>query len=67
MEEECWIKENPNGFAVGTSGGPVAQIWRDGDWLYIETDPIEGCVMLNIETLPFLQKALARISKSLKE
>ena len=52
MEEEGWIKENPNGFAVGMNpAGPVAQIWRDGDWLYIETDPIEGNYALDIPLL----------------
>ena len=43
--------------------GPVAEVTHDKDWLHIETDPYEGHVMLNIEALPYLQKALRAVAK----
>lgn len=43
--------------------GPVAEVWADNDWLWIVTDSHEGVAMMNIEALPFLRRALARIAK----
>jgi len=45
--------------------GPVAEITWDDTWLYIVTDKYEGHVMLNIEALPFLRKALAQVAASI--
>ena len=41
--------------------GPIAEISADDTWLYIETDPYEGSVMLNIEALPVLLRALIEL------
>jgi hypothetical protein len=46
--------------------GPTAEVYRDKDFFYISTDPCEGTAMLNIESLPFLIKALREIKKELK-
>lgn len=46
--------------------GPRAEITWDGDWLNIVTDKYEGAVMLNIEALEPLRKALAKIYRSIK-
>lgn len=43
--------------------GPTAQITWDDTWLYIETDPYESSVMINIEALPHLRRALAKIAR----
>lgn len=47
--------------------GPVADITWDETWLWIVTDEYEGSVMLNIEALPHLRRALARIAKRIKD
>lgn len=44
--------------------GPVAEITWDDTWLNICTDSYEGNVMLNIEALPYLRRALAQIAKA---
>jgi hypothetical protein len=44
--------------------GPVGKVTWDDTWLYISTGPYEGNVMLNIETLPYLRQALARVAKA---
>lgn len=46
--------------------GPVARVYRDRAWLHIVTDPYDGSVMLNIETLPALRKALSKLARKLK-
>lgn len=46
--------------------GPRAEVTFDHDWLHIQTDPYEGHVMINIEALPNLIKALNRIKRHLK-
>ena len=46
--------------------GPMAEITWDETWLNIVTDKYEGRVMLNIETLPHLRRALAKIERKLK-
>jgi hypothetical protein len=47
----------------GDYRGPTAQITWDKDWLHIVTDDYEGNAMVNIETLPALRRALARVAK----
>lgn len=47
--------------------GPTAWIEYDDTWLHIVTDDYEGHAMLNIETLPYLRRALAQIAKEIKE
>lgn len=46
--------------------GPIASVYRDRIWLRIVTDPYEGHVMLNIETLPALRRALGLIARRVK-
>lgn len=46
--------------------GPEAVISYDENWLHITTDPYEGHVMLNIETLPALLRALKDVTKRLQ-
>lgn len=41
--------------------GPIADVYTDNGWLWITTDPYEGSVMLDAETLPLLIKALQRL------
>ena len=48
---------NPDGGYMG----PVARVGTDGVWLCIVTDDYAG-VVLNIEALPALQEALAKIA-----
>lgn len=61
------------GWIVGARGvnwnyrGIPAKVFIDGGWLWIETDDNDGSVMLNIEALPFLRKALYRLSKKAKK
>lgn len=50
----------------GETPGAGAQTTHDESWLNIITDPHEGHVMLNIEALPALQRALRNIAKELK-
>lgn len=52
---------------VDSSGGhgSFADISADKTWLNIVSDPYEGHVMLHIETLPYLRRALARLARSL--
>ncbi len=73
MEGKSYIEEGAKGsYSVGFRAkgseyvGPVAEVYAEREWLYIVTDPYEGVVMLNIETPPKLQTALARIAKSLR-
>jgi hypothetical protein len=47
--------------------GPQAQVTWDDTWLNIETDKYEGHVMLNIEALEPLRKALAKIAREIKK
>lgn len=46
--------------------GPVARVTFDATWLHISTDDYEGHALLNIEALPYLQEALAKIAAQLK-
>jgi hypothetical protein len=64
-----FIEARPDGsFLVGARDtqtdyiGPGAHIHADGTWLHIDQGDYEGA-MLNIETLPFLRRALAVIAK----
>lgn len=50
---------------LGRYRGPTAEISYDKTWLYIMTDPYEGRVMINIETLPALRKALAKVARKI--
>jgi hypothetical protein len=50
-------------FRRGDYHGPMARIDWDDDWLHIVTDDHEGHAMLNIEALPKLRLALAKIAK----
>lgn len=52
---------------VGRYRGPATKVTHDDAWLYIKTDPYDGVVMLNIEALPALRKALAKIAKARKK
>jgi len=66
-----FLTENTEGsFLVGTKDGdytgPVAQIYYDKQWLFVETDPYEGQAMLHIEALPKLIEALQKISEILE-
>jgi hypothetical protein len=68
-----YIEQGKPGFQVGAEDptssykGPVADVAWDNVWLHIETDPYEGHVMLNIEALEPLRKALAKISRARKD
>lgn len=44
--------------------GPVAEVYRDGDWFRIMTDCYEGSVMLLPEAIPDLIKELRRLLKA---
>jgi putative heme degradation protein len=46
--------------------GPQASVTWDDTWLNIMTDKYEGHVMLNIEALESLRKALAKVSRKIK-
>lgn len=46
--------------------GQSAAITYDDSWLHIVTDDYEGHAMLNIETLPVLRRALAKIARQIK-
>lgn len=70
--EPFYDDANPSRLLVGaryTDGiahdGPVAVITHNADWLNICTDRYEGNAMLNIEALPHLRKALARIARDI--
>jgi len=58
-------ERKPDKSVDGDTGysGPCARITFDRDWLYICTDDYEGNAMLNIEALPNLRRALARVAK----
>lgn len=43
--------------------GPRADITWDDTWVNICTDPYEGNAMLNIEAVPHLRRALAKIAR----
>lgn len=47
--------------------GPQAKVTWDEDWIYIVTDPYESHVMLNIEAVEPLRKALAKIALETKK
>ena len=47
--------------------GPVADVYTKDKWLFIVTDPYEGAAMLNIEALPKLRSALAKLDKARRE
>jgi hypothetical protein len=49
-----------------TYEGPTARVDYDKDWLNITTDDYEGHAMLNIEALPHLRRALARVARELR-
>lgn len=73
MTTEPFIKTLPDGgYLVGARDaerdydGPAARVHADDTWLNIVTDDYEGHAMLNIETLPMLRRALARIAKERK-
>ena len=78
-EKTAYIRDDgKGGFLVGTSKkpddrhpdgyeGPVARVSFDKTWLYVNTDDYEGHAMMNIETLPMLRRALAKIAKRIKE
>jgi hypothetical protein len=61
-----------DGFLVGAEdketdySGPAARVTADGSWLHIVTDDYEGNAMLNIEALPYLRRALAKLEKARK-
>ena len=70
-----WIKQVDDKdhyeILVGTTDhtdyhGPTAHITYDKDFFYISTDDYEGTAMLNIEALPYLRRALAKIAKAIK-
>lgn len=66
-----FIEADADGFRVGARNpdsdyvGPVARVSFDDQWLHIITDDYEGAAMLNIEALPMLRRALARIAKQI--
>jgi hypothetical protein len=47
--------------------GPTAHITWDETWLNITTDDYEGHAMINIEALPYLRRALARVARTIKK
>lgn len=72
ISQRGYIEQSGDDFLVGTKGtgeykdyiGPQAHVYVEGGWLYVVTDEYEGSVMLNVEVLPFLRRALAKIAKS---
>jgi hypothetical protein len=70
MTTKGFLKKHGETLLVGAEDadrkyrGPVAEIEHDETWLHIVTDRYEGHVMLNIETLPYLRRALAKISRA---
>lgn len=47
--------------------GPVAEVYvENATWLRIVADIYDNSLMLNIEALPFLRKALAEIERKMK-
>lgn len=72
MTTKGFIKAHGNDFLVGARDkpsnyeGPVARVSHDDTWLRIVTDENEGSAMINIEALPFLRRALAKIAKERK-
>lgn len=54
------------GYTAGNYYGPTARIEYDDTWLHIITDHYDGHAMLNIETLPYLRRALAQIAKEVR-
>lgn len=71
MTRKAFLKECPTGWLVGVRdketdySGPVAEISFDEAWFYICTDEHEGNAMINIEALPALRRALARLAKKI--
>jgi hypothetical protein len=62
-----FLEKRGDGFAVGANNpdtdyqGPTAEIYIEGQWLFVVTDPHEGSVMLNVEALPKLRLALQKM------
>jgi len=47
--------------------GPSAEVKVEDDtWLRIVADPYDNSLMLNIEAIPYLRRALAEIERKLK-
>ena len=46
--------------------GPAAKVYREDHWIRIVADPYDNTLMLNIEALPFLIKALQKIQRGVK-
>ena len=71
-----FLKVVPDGFQVGAVRkgtpdydeyrGPVADIDWNKSWLTICTDLYEGVTSINIEALPHLRRALARVAREIK-
>jgi hypothetical protein len=49
-----------------TYEGPSIRVWADKDWAWVSTDDYESTAMFNIEALPALRRALAKLSKQIK-
>ena len=47
--------------------GPTAEVRADDTWLRIIADPYDNSLILNIEALPFLKKALSEIERKRKQ
>lgn len=43
--------------------GPTAEVKADDVWLRIVADPYDNSLMINIEALPYLRKALVEIER----
>lgn len=68
-----FVSKNADGsFNVGAEDlktnyrGPTALVYADETWLHIVTCRYEGAVMLNIEALPALKRALNEITNRRK-
>lgn len=46
--------------------GPCAEVYREDDWIRVVADKYDNALMLNIETVPFLIKALQKIQRDSK-
>lgn len=46
--------------------GPLAEVTADDTWLRVVADPYDNHLMLNIEAVPYLRKALAEIERKQK-
>lgn len=43
--------------------GPCAEVSADDAWLRIVADPYDNTLMLNVEAIPYLRRALAEIER----